>query len=272
MSLIDRRFMAGRLRSPWIGSGSAAGLDLAAVFLEQVRAAPTTAALRSLLEDITPVLGFRHFALIHHADLRRPSPDLIHLDNYPAVWSEQFIRNQVYLQDPVIRASLTTNAGFAWSEVPQMIRLTRTQERILEGAAKEGLGCGFTIPGCVPGERTGSCSFATMPGQPLPRHTLLVAGLVGAFAFQAGRRLTGATAASGPSVPQLSPRQRECIILVGQGKSDWEIGRILGLSEETVTQYLNTARRRYGVARRMQLVIAAVYDGQIALHEIVNWQ
>jgi DNA-binding CsgD family transcriptional regulator len=45
----------------------------------------------------------------------------------------------------------------------------------------------------------------------------------------------------------LCPRQVECIALVAQGKSDWEIGQILGLSRDTVHEYVESARRRYGV-------------------------
>lgn len=54
--------------------------------------------------------------------------------------------------------------------------------------------------------------------------------------------------------------------------TDWEIGAILRLSEETVTAYLKAARRRLGVARRTQLAIAAVSYGLIAFDEIVTWQ
>ncbi|HEU4961974.1 MAG TPA: LuxR family transcriptional regulator [Sphingomonas sp.] len=247
-------------------------LSVAGEFLEIARAATSNDALRLLMDAAARALGFHYYALIHHADLRQPSRGLICLENYPPVWSEHYIRNRIYLSDPIIHASLRTNSGFAWSNVPRMIRLTHLQERILECAAKEGLGCGFTVPACVPGERTGSCSFVTRYGRALPRYALMVAQLVGAFAFQAARRIAGLDGAPDLTVPRLSPRQRECVLLVGQGKSDWEIGGILGLSEDTVTKYLNAARRRYGVVRRVQLVIAAIYDGQIALHEIVNWQ
>jgi len=55
---------------------------------------------------------------------------------------------------------------------------------------------------------------------------------------------------------------------MAQGKTDWEIGTILGLSEETVTKYLNAARSRYGVVRRTQLAIAALCDGTLGIEEV----
>lgn len=67
----------------------------------------------------------------------------------------------------------------------------------------------------------------------------------------------------------LSPRQVECIALVAQGKSDWEIGQILGLSRDTVHEYVESARRRYGVRRRTQLVLRAVRDGHLNMEALL---
>ena len=39
-----------------------------------------------------------------------------------------------------------------------------------------------------------------------------------------------------------------CLLLAMQGKSDWDIGQILGLSPETVNQHFDMARSRFGVA------------------------
>jgi hypothetical protein len=41
-------------------------------------------------------------------------------------------------------------------------------------------------------------------------------------------------------------------------------------SEDTVTEYLDEARRRYGVSRRSTLVLRAVFDGQIALSDVLT--
>jgi LuxR family quorum-sensing system transcriptional regulator CciR len=240
-------------------------------FLDCLRRVQSDSELAALLDQICHELGFRHYAIIDHVDLRRRSPGLVHIDNYPAVWSEHFVRNRIYLDDPVIQASLTTNVGFTWDEVPSMIRLTAVQQEILAGAARNGLREGVTVPANIPGQVHGSCSFAAHPSRSLPRSSLDVAFIIGAFAFAAARRIRRATSTAPPS-PRLTPRQRECLVLVANGKTDWEISRILGLSEETVTKYLNAARRRYDVATRAQLVSAALYDGQIGFLDLQRWQ
>ena len=72
--------------------------------------------------------------------------------------------------------------------------------------------------------------------------------------------------------PHLTPREAECVALLAQGKTDWEISVILGLHEDTVTKYLKAARNRFGVTRRTQLAIAAVTHGQLSLDELATWQ
>jgi LuxR family transcriptional regulator, quorum-sensing system regulator CciR len=245
--------------------------DLAFVteIVKHLRNVANDADLLSVIEDISRALGFDHFALIHHADLSRLSPALVHIDNYPSVWREHFVAQNIYLDDPVLHACVRTHVGFAWADIAKIIHLSKRHRAILESARNEGIGEGFTVPINIPGEINGSCSFATRFGKALPHNYLLLAQLLGSFTFQAARRLRQqATQEGGGLLPSLTPRQRECVVLVGNGKSDWEIATILGLREDTVTKYLNAARERYGVARRMQLVVAAIYDGQISLGEL----
>lgn len=62
---------------------------------------------------------------------------------------------------------------------------------------------------------------------------------------------------------RLTTRQRECTLLVAQGKTDWEIGKILGISRDTVHEYIEAARKKYDVRTRPQLVLAAYRNGEL---------
>lgn len=224
------------------------------------------------MEEVTLEIGFRYFALINHVDLREPPHNVIRLDNYPTSWTKGFIEQGLYVHDPILRACLTSNVGFSWIDVPRMINVSARQRSILEKAARHGLGDGFTVPAHVPGEIGGSCSFATHRGRNSPVRNFLLTQLIGAFAFQAARRLSGVGGLSTGATKHLTPRQRDCLIWAIRGKTDWEIGRILGLSEETVSQHLDMARGRYGVTKRLPLAVHAIFDGQISFIEALSWQ
>jgi LuxR family quorum-sensing system transcriptional regulator CciR len=236
-------------------------------FVRDVRELETEEALAAALADVSRDLGFRYFALTHHVDVRLSSA-AIRIHNYPDGWAEWFDEQSLGAADPVHRASNMTSVGFAWSRLPEMIALTAEDRRVLERARKEGIGEGFTVPAHVPGEAHGSCSFACAAGETLSDEHLSLVQLVGAFAFEAARRMRRSRFSEAPV--QLTDRQRECVLLAARGKSDWEIARILEISEQTVIEHLKHARERYGVGRRTLLAVHALFDGTIGFLDVLR--
>ena len=238
-------------------------------FVRDVSGVVSEAELASLLEEISADMGFHYFALTHHVDILRAPQPAIRLHNYPSQWVEYFDEQKLGPSDPVHRASHLTSVGFTWSRLPQMIHLTPRDRMVLEQAGSNGIGDGFTVPAHVPGESNGSCSFATRTGQPVLAQHLPIAQLVGAFAFEAARRVWRMRAGPSPA-PQLTDRQRDCVVWAARGKSDWEIAQILGISHETVTQHLKQARERYGVTKRTMLAVSTLFDGTISFIDILK--
>jgi len=257
------------LRSPSVCRGVQT-FERAESFLRDVSETSSESDLEEALTVVTRELGFTYFALTHHVDIRRTENRAIRLHNYPSEWVEYYDANALGVSDPVHRACHMTSVGFAWSEIPQMIALTpRDHEILLRGGAR-GIGDGFTIPANVPGESHGSCSFANPKGVSLREDGLPVAQLVGAFAFEAARRLWRVRTPAGERLPRLTERQRECILWVARGKSDWEISRILGVEHETVIRHLKQARERYGVAKRTMLAVQALFEGSISFNDVLK--
>ena len=223
--------------------------------------------LRLLLEDVSRELGFRFFALLHHLSLRKSSASLIRIDNYPIGWEEELRAKLLLEDDPVHLASGRTNVGFVWKEIGAMVPLSSRHRQILRRSRRFGLGEGFTVPANVPGEPSGSCSFAVRRGLELPAQRLLCAELIGAHAFRAARRIHSYPAAG--LHPHLSRRERECLHLLAAGKTDWEIARILGISAETARQYVKRARAAYDVVSRTQLVVHGLRDAWISFDDAI---
>lgn len=232
--------------------------------------------LFGLTQEVSREMGFDHFALIRHSDMpatRLEGPlvtrDLIALSDYPSDWVDQYLGEHMVRDDPVVHASRQSLAGFAWDRIGELIELTAAQRRINERARRAGIVDGFSVPLHVPGEPSGSCNFAVGPGRAVPRQNFLMAQLVGSFAFTAARRLARRTGdAPARRRVKLTPRLRDCIELAGRGKSDWEIAQILGLTQATVTTYMQRARALYDVSTRMQVVLMALGDGEIALSDL----
>jgi LuxR family quorum-sensing system transcriptional regulator CciR len=243
--------------------------ERAEAFLRDVSETSTEAELAEALAEVARELGFSYFALTHHVDIRRAGA-AIRLHNYPDDWVEYYDSNSLGVSDPVHRASHVTSVGFAWSEIPQMIALTAGDHEILDRGESQGIGEGFTVPANVPGEARGSCSFANPTGTAIQEEDLPIAQLVGGFAFEAARKLWRVRHIPLESLPRMTDRQRECLLWVARGKSDWEISRILGIQHETVVRHLKQARERYGVGKRTMLAVQALFDGSISFTDVLK--
>jgi len=81
-----------------------------------------------------------------------------------------------------------------------------------------------------------------------------------------GRQMREAVA----GIPQLTMRQRDCVVLAAQGKSDTQAAKLLGVSSDTVHQHLEAAKHRYGVATRAELIVRVLFDGQIPFEAILG--
>jgi LuxR family quorum-sensing system transcriptional regulator CciR len=249
-------------------------------FIEQSQRVTTPHALNDLIKNISTEMGFDYYALIHHVDLTAMDASFSHmangtlvaLTNYPDGWVEEYVRRNIVADDPVLIASHRSTVGFRWSDTGRLVELTSSHKAVTADTRRAGLGDGFTIPAHVPGEANGSCNFAVRTGRALPEANLRMAQLVGSFAFQAARGMVRKAQDMSNFVRRvkLSPRQLECIALVARGKSDWEIGRILGVSEETVKHHVKMAREQYDVPSRVQAAFRAVFDGQIQLSDVVR--
>lgn len=247
------------------------GVEMVLQFMRIVEAVSNADDLTSAMLSITAQLGFQYFALTHHVDIVAAAGDAIRLHNYPEDWAAYYDARALGVSDPVHRASHVTSSGFQWSRLPEMIPLTQGDERMLALGRAQGIGDGFTVPAHIPGEARGSCSFAVDGERSIPTLSLPLAQLAGVFAFEAARRLWTARGKTPPQPsPRLTDRQRDCVLWAARGKGDWEIARILGVSEETVARHIKQGCARYGVNKRTLLAIRALFDGTLSFVDIVG--
>jgi LuxR family quorum sensing-dependent transcriptional regulator len=61
----------------------------------------------------------------------------------------------------------------------------------------------------------------------------------------------------------LSKREREALQWAAEGKTEWEIGAILGLSEHTAEKFIRSARAKLHAGNRTHAVARAIRLGLI---------
>jgi LuxR family quorum-sensing system transcriptional regulator CciR len=118
----------------------------------------------------------------------------------------------------------------------------------------------------IPGEARGSCTFVTEIGTRLPTYALFLAQTIGSHAFDRLRWLQHGAGIE--NLPRLSKRQRQCAALAGRGFSNPEIALCLGISLQTVMEYLREAFARLGVGSRTELAIALLRLGDLCFDDV----
>jgi LuxR family transcriptional regulator, quorum-sensing system regulator BjaR1 len=210
-------------------------------------------------------LGFSHAACASHVDPLRPPQGAVMMVNYPKIWLERFSSQGYAARDPVFLAARRQTLPFQWSEPHFRSDLEDDQIDILNEAAEAGLADGFTVPIHAPDALPASCSLAIGPDGVDPLR-VRDAHWYAVYAHESARRLL--LEIGPPERPRLGRREREVLELIARGKHDFEIGVILGISEHTVHNTVRRAMRKYGVPTRMQVIIRALRDGELALSEV----
>jgi DNA-binding CsgD family transcriptional regulator len=62
-----------------------------------------------------------------------------------------------------------------------------------------------------------------------------------------------------PPTVRLTPRERDTLALVAEGKTDWEVSTILGISEATARFHIDNGRAKLGAVNRAQAVAKLVH-------------
>lgn len=236
-------------------------------FIEACRSVRDVTELRALLFREMATLGYAYVACCSHVDPLRPPRGAVNMINYPEAWLRRFSEENFALEDPIFLAARQSATPFFWNDVPRRRYLTPRQRAILRDAASVGLQHGFTIPLHAPGALPASCSLVPGPDGVDPLQIPAVF-LMSVYAHDTARALLLDEAET--DARALSPRERQCLSLAGAGKSDWMIGAMLGIAPRTVHNAIERAKKRYGVAFRVQAVVRALLDGQISLDDLAD--
>ena len=248
----------------WQSAAAENRAQIAEAFSRSARVAEDRDQLRHAFGAAVRALGFDHFAL-QGEGARLLIADL------PANW--------IFRPDPerdiVFAAAATSLAPFLWSDIPRLLPLSLADARAVESAPP-----GFAVPihgtpfsydaapppGVSAVRFLGCCSFLVRKNVTLPAESFAAAHYIAALAFEGARRVDRVQ----PSRPRLTPRQRDCMVLAAQGKSDWEIGKLLGISESTVHKHIEDAKRRFGVSTRIQLVVRGLAEARLSFTDILG--
>lgn len=226
-------------------------------------------AFRTSIEE----MGFIYFACCSHVNPLNPPSHAVMLYNYPPVWVQDFADEKLHRYDPVLKRAEKCVVPFRWDDAFAAHPPDERQKTVLAEAATHGLVHGYTIPieaSLTAGSLRASCSVVPDSG-PIGWRSYLAVRTMAQYLYGfASRARTLRNMGGSVTSNELSARERDCVILMALGKTDWEIARMLSLSAHTVHSYVERIKRRFGVRTRIQAVIAALEHGQISFGDLAR--
>ena len=233
-------------------------------FRERMRSASSVAAVHATLETTFGELGFEQFSyLVLRPPHGRNRPQI--LSTYPAEWKGRYRDLDYTHVDAVHLAAGGYMFPMRWDEVYGDRRTTKKQRLVFDEACEFGVRNGVTIPvhgpaggvACVSvsGDLKGS-DFERIWDRFYDDLTLLAA-----YTHEAMLKHQESGESYEPI--HLTDRERECLLWTSRGKTTWEIGQVLEISENTVLFHLNRCMRKLKVFSKHHAVVKAIMLGII---------
>lgn len=209
-----------------------------------------------LFED----LGLPFFALARFFRADGAPDALILAGTFHSEWASRYLANSYVSHSQIARELTRTRDSYSWEDVMRRRPVDERQKKIKEEAREFGLGDGlFTPVRWIDGSYAAVVLSGPAPDLRDPFIRTAAGVLSGYYAGESRRLIAGSKERNAG----LSPRQRECLAWVRQGKSSGVIADILGLSVETVDEHLAQACRKLKVRTRVQAAVEASLAGLI---------
>jgi LuxR family transcriptional regulator, quorum-sensing system regulator BjaR1 len=225
-------------------------------FVERLERLPTVSAAMDSMEQTFSRFGFETLILTGLPNHEQRFEQVVMAKRWPAEWFKIYTANQYIRVDPVARQCRRSVHPFEWAEAPYDPQQDPRAAEVMRRAQDFRMARGFIVP--IHGI-TGYEACISVGGTDLDLNSRSKPAihLMAMYGFDRVRRLL-----SPPAIIayRLTKREREVLAWSAVGKSAWDIGEILNITQRTVEEHLANCRRKLGAMNRTHAVAIAIRD------------
>lgn len=224
--------------------------------IEDAEGIDTTEDLDALFLPVCAKLGCTHIGAF---SVRAPNGELVggfQSGTTDPEWAEHYVAQAHFERDGIVKLLPNSMNVMVWSDLLRAQDFADESKLVFREAQSFGLEDGFVLPQHYLNGAVGATILTSPDRISKSRRERAAIKILAYYYGSEVRRLLAPQTL--PGNVKLTPRQKECLLWVRAGKTDWEIGKILNLSEHTVAEYIDSARKRLGVKNRWQAVIEAM--------------
>ncbi|GCL64827.1 helix-turn-helix transcriptional regulator [Pseudaquabacterium pictum] len=209
-------------------------------------------------------LGFNTVSAMAVVDLAMGRSEFVSIDNAPDGYAAAMHDVPAMRRDPVMQHCRHQSVPIIWD---QDTYTRRGLGELWEEQARFGYHTGIAMALHLPEGR--HFAFGVERDQPLPSDGGELQRLVADLQLFAVHAQDAAMRLLSPLLPQvdlpaLTPRELEALRWTMEGKTAWEVGAILGISERTAVLHVNNAMHKLGCTSKHQAVLRALRLGLIS--------
>jgi LuxR family transcriptional activator of bioluminescence operon len=194
--------------------------------------------------------------------------DFIYLTNLAPAWVERYFQEKYGEADPVVRDCLTERLPIRWTESYRSNSRGARETVMMQDAWENGIKRGLTIPIHGPRGELGIFSLnADLNDREFMKATDIsrFEAQVIAYHFHDAVQRTLKPARQVPLPTPLTDREVEILQWTVEGKTAWEIGGILKISERTVNFHIQNVMEKFGVHNKTHAAAKAVGLGLLPI-------
>lgn len=240
-------------------------------FIDEAGRASSLAVLLQSFERAVHRLNYEHYSLSYWeakagSSSSTASEHRILALNYPTQWVDHYLDQDYFSKDPVIRHARGTITPYQWRDLAVQ---SGRELMVLQEACDAGLHRGLAVPIHEPWGKIFLATLASRSMAPPDPCALTLSqtqmhAQVLAVVFHSRYTVLCGLQVQDPLIG-LTPRESECLSWVAQGKSSWDIGQLMAVSEHTVNFHLKNAMRKFDTASRVTAAVRAASLGLIEL-------
>jgi DNA-binding CsgD family transcriptional regulator len=208
-------------------------------------------------------LGFNTVSAVAVHDHAVGRSEFVAVDNAPAGYAEAINDVPSMRRDPVMQHCRRHALPIVWD---QNTYTSQGLGELWEEQARFGYCTGIAMALHLPEGR--HFALGVERDRPLPANSGELARVVAdlqlfaVYALEAAMRVLSPLA-KGSERPQLTPRELEALRWTMEGKTAWEVGVILGITERTAVLHVNNAMHKLECTSKHQAVLKALRLGLI---------
>lgn len=231
-------------------------LDVLAV-IEEIETCTTVDSALGVYKGFIEFYGFSSYLIGKMSNPASQTKNDV-ITNWSPEWIDRWVDQNYVFHDPIFQFALRKREPFLWSTVYN--KTTKTGRQVLNESREFNLNDGIAIPIATDFGPLGCISIATDKVQITNEHIPLIE-LVSIHFYQ---HLQSLQLIEAPELfGALTKRETEVLHFVAEGKTNWEIGKILQLSEFSIKDHIHNLTVKLGATNRAQAVAVAIRNNLI---------